>query len=466
MTDIDPKNDPAPAFFNGSDQLNTIFLWARARYAAPWAVLVAVLLRVIANTGPHVQLPAVLGGRASLNLFGAFVGPSGAGKGTSDAVAALAYPCDVAMFPPGSGEGISALFTGEGAINRAIMSVSEVDKLGGLFSRQGTILGAELKAVAMGEQIGQQNAKKDTTRIVAAHSYRLCMSLGVQPENSAPLLADTSGGTPQRFVWAPVIDPSMPREAPPTPSPLDTTLPNWRRDAHGVVEMQYGPAQIRELIIDTHLAKQRGELTDPLAGHAILTRCKLAAALAILHQRSVIDADDWHRAGILMELSDHTRQMVLNTVAAADRKRNTARALAVADREQIISDRRAQRARETILRKLDSRGQLTKNQLRMAMKADIRDYLDSAISDLMESREITLSPVQRGTRKVHMYHRYMRQNQPLAVAMIHVPKVHMYPRRSNRPGLGDTAAASAPEASTGHPSKQGKKHHDPPRHLP
>jgi hypothetical protein len=400
------------AFFDGSDQLRTIFQWARARYAAPWAVLVAVLLRVIANTEPNVQLPAVIGGRASLNLFGAFVGISGAGKGTSDAVAALAYPCRVGVFPPGSGEGIAALFTPDKdghILDRAILSAPEVDKLAGLFARQGTILGAELKAVAMGEQIGQQNAKKDTTRIVAAHSYRLCMSVGVQPENSGALLADTSGGTPQRFIWVPVTDPSMPREAPSTPEPLDTHLPVWEADDHGVVELVYGPSEIRELIIDTHLAKQRGELADPLAGHTILTRCKLAAALALLHKRTVINADDWQRAGTLIELSDRTRQMVVDTLAAADRQRNTARALAVADREQIISDRRAQRARQTILRKLDTRGQQTKNQLRMAMKADIRDYLDSAISDLLDTREITVSPVQRGTRKVHMYHRYIRQ---------------------------------------------------------
>lgn len=389
------NDDPMETFFleSGSDELRTIFQWARARYAAPWAVLIAVLLRVIANTSPHVRLPAVIGGQASLNLFGAFVGFSGAGKGTSDAVAALAYPCPVPTFPAGSGEGIAALFTPDKdgqQLTRAILSVPEVDKLGALFARQGTILGAELKSVAMGEQIGQQNAKRDTTRIVPGHSYRLCMSVGVQPENSAALLADTSGGTPQRFCWVPVIDPSMPREAPNPPDPLDTRLPAWNRDRADVVELVYAHDEIRDLIIDTHIAKQRGELTDPLAGHSILTRCKLAAALALLHKRTVIDTEDWQRAGVLMELSDHTRQTVVETVAAADRRRNTARALAVADREQIISDRRAQRARETILRKIDSRGQQTKNQLRMAMKADIRDYLDSAISDLMETGEIAV----------------------------------------------------------------------------
>ena len=140
-------------------------------------------------------------------------------------------------------------------------------------------------------------------------------------------------------------------------------------------------------------------------------RCKLAAALALLHKRRVIRADDWHRAGVLMQVSDETRQMVLNQVADADRRKNTARAQAVADRDEIVSDRKAQRARETVLRKIDARGQLTKNQLRMAMKADIRDYLDAALSDLLDAREITVSPGRSGTRKVHVYHRYMPSKQ-------------------------------------------------------
>ncbi|CAM5742462.1 hypothetical protein MAUB1S_01528 [Mycolicibacterium aubagnense] len=59
---------------------------------APWAVFGAVLLRVAASTGPHVQHPGVIGGRASLNMMATFVAPSGGGKGISDKVARLAWP--------------------------------------------------------------------------------------------------------------------------------------------------------------------------------------------------------------------------------------------------------------------------------------------------------------------------------------------------------------------------------------
>ena len=38
-------------FWSATPQLTLIYQWARARYAAPWAVLGAVLLRVAASTG-------------------------------------------------------------------------------------------------------------------------------------------------------------------------------------------------------------------------------------------------------------------------------------------------------------------------------------------------------------------------------------------------------------------------------
>ena len=90
MTDTADGTVNRDDFFDQTDQLKTIRQWARARYAAPWAVFGAVMLRVAASTGPEVQLPGVIGDRASLNLMAAFVSASGGGKGISDKVARLA----------------------------------------------------------------------------------------------------------------------------------------------------------------------------------------------------------------------------------------------------------------------------------------------------------------------------------------------------------------------------------------
>lgn len=163
-------NEMEEFFLNsGSEQLEKIYRWARARYAAPWAVFFGVLLRVAASVPSSVQLPPVIGGRASLNLFCAFVGKSGSGKGVSDNVARAAWPADIIELPIGSGEGIAEQFargkTNEPSIP-VIFTVSEIDKLAGIAGRAGSILLAELKAAAMGESIGQANAKADTSRII------------------------------------------------------------------------------------------------------------------------------------------------------------------------------------------------------------------------------------------------------------------------------------------------------------
>lgn len=219
-------------FFTATPQLQTIYRWARARYAAPWAVFGAVLLRVSASVGPQVQLPGLIGGRASLNLLCAFVSASGGGKGISDKVARLAWPKAILELPIGSGEGIAATFKrpdkeGENneAISAAIFNVPEVDTLAGIASRQGSILLAQLKSMAMGEQIGQQNASKATTRVVAAHAYRCCLSVGAQPGHTGVLFDDATGGTPQRFLWFPTTDASMPSEA--APDPPSSWYPTW-----------------------------------------------------------------------------------------------------------------------------------------------------------------------------------------------------------------------------------------------
>ena len=223
-------------FWSATPQLTLIYQWARARYAAPWAVLGAVLLRVAASTGPHVQLPPVVGGHASLNLGAIFVGSSGGGKGISEKVARLAWPAGVVERPLGSGEGIAALFMPpkkEGAerVTRAIFSVPEIDTLTGMAARQGSILLAQLKSALMGELIGQSNASEATTRVVQAHSYRCCLSIGAQPGHAAVILNDTSGGTPQRMLWFPTTDPGMPADPGPQPAPLDWKLPAWARVA-------------------------------------------------------------------------------------------------------------------------------------------------------------------------------------------------------------------------------------------
>lgn len=388
-------------FFTATPQLQTIEQWARARYAAPWAVFGAVLLRVAATAEPSVQLPGVIGGRASLNLLAAFVSPSGGGKGISDKVARLAWPAPIVERPVGSGEGIAATFMppkGDAEpLTRAIINVPEVDTLAGLASRQGSILLAQLKSMAMGEQLGQSNASESTTRIIAAHAYRCCLSVGAQPGHTGVLFDDTTGGTPQRFLWFRTVDPDMPAERATDPDPLDTRLPFWTPDTDGVVEIAYGPPEIPETIIAAHIARQRGE-DDALDGHAMLTRCKVAAVLAILHHRSVISELDWQLSGVVMAESTRTRDWIRDETRRAERQKIRARALARARGEEFVDERRLDVVKRRVGRIL-SEGPATHGDLnRRVGKREYRELLGAALADLQNEGVISSAKLPRGVR--------------------------------------------------------------------
>ncbi|MBB4853761.1 hypothetical protein HNP40_001141 [Mycobacteroides chelonae] len=389
-------------FFSATPELQTIYRWARARYAAPWAVFGAVLLRVSASVGPHVQLPGLIGGRASLNLLCAFVSASGGGKGISDKVARLAWPKPILELPIGSGEGIAATFkrpdkedANDEAITAAIFNVPEVDTLAGIASRQGSILLAQLKSMAMGEQIGQQNASKSTTRVVEAHTYRCCLSVGAQPLHTSVIFNDATGGTPQRFLWFPTTDPSMPAETAQDPAPLNTDIPIYVPNHDGVVEIAYGPEQISQTIIAAHLARQRGQ-GNALDGHALLTRCKVAALLAILHHRSVVSELDWGLSEAVMAVSDATRDWITSEAKKAQRAKVRDRAMSRAVGEQFISDHKLDRAKKAVLRWLERDGAMARHNLRRRLKADLREHFDPALAELIAEGQIHVEEVTNG----------------------------------------------------------------------
>lgn len=461
-------------FFDATQELAVIHRWARARYAAPWAVFGAVLLRVAATTEPHVQLPGLIGGRASLNLMAAFVSASGGGKGISDKVARLAWPADIVEQPIGSGEGLAATFkrpdteneNTDRPITRAILNVPEIDTLAGLASRQGSILLAQLKSVAMGEQIGQANASKATSRIVQAHTYRCCLSVGAQPGHCGVIFDDTTGGTPQRFLWFPTTDPTMPADAPPDPDPLNTQLPLWGPNSEGVVEIIYGPAEIRETVITAHLARQRGD-ADALDGHALLTRLKVAATLAILHHRSAVCELDWELSGLVMAVSTQTRDWIVQQAKSAQRAKVRDRAMARAAGEQFISDHKLDRAKKAVLRWLERDGETAANQVRSKLKADLRDHFGAAIAELAAEGCIDEIRVERGARyRLSAHIQGVPQVQGHSTQFTAgVPQVQGVPEsKANPPENPSKSGSSAsPEDSNSNPAPAPQKAPKPPQ---
>lgn len=393
-------------FWSSRSVLEHVRDFARARRAGTWSTLGVVLARAVASVEPNVMIPPTVGGAVSLNLFIGLVGPSGSGKGASEGSARDAVQfvdfngraIDVDELPLGSGEGVPRTYRPVGTDaeesnprTRALFSVPEVDTLAALGARQGATLLPELRKLYMGEQLGFNNASKATNSVLPAHSYRAALVVGVQPAKAAPLLHDADGGTPQRFVFLRVDDPDAPDAPPAAPEPFVVKVPRWGTD-----RVHLSVPEIARVAMDRHrLATLRGEDVDPLDGHRMLTRLKVAIGLMILDGRTVVDEEDWTLAGVVMRMSDRTRTGVERALTEKARTVNRARAEAKADEADILDDRADARDRERIrgavLRCLGRRGSATRKDLRNNLKASLRDRLDPELDDLETAGAIALS---------------------------------------------------------------------------
>jgi hypothetical protein len=260
------------------------------------------------------------------------------------------------------------------------------------------------------------NAGKDTRNLVTAHSYRACVVVGVQPLRSQALLGAADGGLPQRFLYLPTSDPGAPTQRPADPGRWQVPTSAWRRGTPGHLRLVADATdlvvpEIALCAIDGHRlgVLRQDHRVDPLDGHALLCRLKAAAALMALDGRTALGDTDWQLAATLMEISTHTREQCRRALTDHTRRQNTARALAAVERDQVIAERKSQRARQAILRKLSGDQQLTTGELRRALKVDIRDHYDAALAELLESGEIVVSPGRCGTHRVPVYRRYTGQ---------------------------------------------------------
>jgi hypothetical protein len=385
-------------FWSSRPALQHVLTLARARGVGPWAVLGATLARAVATIPPEITLSGTVGSRMSLNLFIALVGPSGGGKGAAESTPLDGFTLPyVEIVPLGTGEGIARIYRPIGTkpecpnvITSAIFSTPEIDTVAAIASRHGSTLSAELRKVYSGEQLGFGNAVEDARVIVPADSYRACLTIGVQPLRSHTLLGASDGGLPQRFVWLPTSDPDAPDDPPADPGKWKVGRPSWLRAVGSHVDLIV--PEVASKAIRTHrLAVLReGPNVDPLGWHALLTRLKVAVALMALDGRTVVDNTDWMLSGFMMDVSTYTRERCQRALTEQSRRANTARALATADREEIISDRKVQRCKEGILRRLDRHGgaPIQQRELRRGLKSDIRDNFDAATAELIAEESI------------------------------------------------------------------------------
>ncbi|NGP27276.1 hypothetical protein G6039_15000 [Rhodococcus aetherivorans] len=422
------------AFWTSTPQLEHVREFARARRAGPLATLGVVLARCCVALEPHYALPPIVGGRVSTNLFVALVGPSGGGKGAAEGAARdavrLEYggskdglgEVEIETFPTGSGEGLARTYRSAklepdepNDRSRALFSVPEVDKMTALTGRSGSTLLSEIRSLWMGERIGFNNAHASTKSVVAPHSYRAAMTVGVQPAKAGPLINDSDGGTTQRFVWLPTDDPGAPDAKPETPEPITVRIdPGWGLGKASAPKegqtlnwaaaaAKAGRAEAVNLSVPTvaveeielhRLRTLRGDPdVNPLDGHAKLCQLKVAAALMVLHGRMEITEQDWDNAGTLMRVSNYTRSEVERVLLEQARRVNRARAHADSERASILEDVRAEkeirRVREGVQRYLLKKGHGSTRELTKSLKSELRPHLELVLDEMVTEGFLT-----------------------------------------------------------------------------
>lgn len=429
-------------FWNERPELRNIRWLARERRVSPWATLGSVLAMVSCRVGPHVVLPPIVGGVASLNLLVGLVGPSGKGKGAAWSVAAefLDVMGRFRMEEVGTSQGIDATFTepapkaGPVQYNDvAFFYVPEIDTVKAHTDMAGSPLLATLRKIWSGEALGGMYAAKERRRPVRAHAYRASVVAGIQPARSGVLLHDADGGTPQRWLWLPVHDPTAIRRAdklkPPSyqgqpPSvDFDVWVPTGElrgeKDEPLPVEIKtrYEIAVCKaawDEIIDArelNLISEHGSMDS----HSLLTRLKVAALLAILNRRMEVTQDDWRLAKTVMWVSNQTRAKCQSELDQAEeeehaRKGRGRAAASIAEdmHRVVIRDERATRVQEIGAKILavmqENPGtEYSPKQLReMAMDAKTqRAYAADVLAALEATPGVVLGPeVSSGGRRI------------------------------------------------------------------
>lgn len=400
-TPSDPSGPRLPAtFWLASPVLARIRDHARSRILAPDALLACVLVEVAAHTAPEITIPPVVGAPSSLNLFVVLSGPSGAGKSAVASAAALfaqpnAVPDnddDPVRCGLGSGEGLTALFVddkGNRTATAAVAHVDEVSSFARLTERQGSTLDGVLRSAWSGARLGTRNRRAETSHHVEPHTYRLVVVFGAQPLLAAPLL-DRDGGTAQRMVWFATDDPDADADAgdASTSSGIVWTPPSTR------AAVTVSATIAREIRARAVEARRTGT-----TGHDDLSRLRVAALLAILHDAgAVVDEPWWTLAGAILDTSDRIVSDVRSTARRAARERAITAGVARAAVDDEIDAAREERAhaaaRVAVLRFLAARpgAVLTARDVRLGITARHRPHVAAALDALTRDGSVIARP--------------------------------------------------------------------------
>jgi hypothetical protein len=353
----------------------------------------------------NVVLPGIIGTKVSTGLYVALVGNPGFGKGSSDGASIELMPCDIATAKLGSGEGITHQYAwrdkGSSEIEwhqRSVLFESgEAETMKALSTRNSSTLMGEVRSAWMGEPIGFGYSDIRKRLILPRISYRMSILASFTPSLGDTLLDGIHEGTPQRFLFLPVSEPSIPDAGTVrrTTDQLMINIPSVDEDE--LVEVRV-PPWIQHDILDAHIKKVRcdfGVLSDEelLETHSNLLRLKVAFILGVImnshRKKYVISNDDWDLSEFVMNKHRETRDKLIIAAEAIKHKKDKkeGRSLGVryaASDEMRAVDPAQDRIMEILVKAKKAKGDgwVSGGKLRSAITPRLREVFDSAITGL------------------------------------------------------------------------------------
>jgi hypothetical protein len=413
-------------------------LHARQR-SAP-AGLGVVLARVAAMVSHRLRIPPIVGSASGLSLLVAILAPPGVGKTSANTVGTELLPVPAGLdmpdqMPLGSGEGLIEAFfdlveeeNDKGKVvkikrqvrHNAFVFVDEGQVLSEIGNRRGATLLPTLRSVFSGSTLGQQNASAERRRVLLGGRYTMGFVIALQPGLAGAVLDDAAGGTPQRLLWLPATDSTIPDAPPEWPGRLSWTPPELARpiseggqlemdlltaDSHESVDFRVAESICKEIRTED-LARARGQtVTSELDAHAGLVQLKVATLLGLLDGRLDVNEEDWQLARVIRQASDLTRSAVEHTVAAAAAEKVNQRVRSLADQavtqDVAITKRRVIETSQWIGKKVwTDPDRWTAHQLRQASDSRKRAVFTDALEHAeAEDWVVVTSEPGQGTAK-------------------------------------------------------------------
>lgn len=364
---------------------------------APVAVAVLAVMQVCASVPAGTTFNAGLG-PGSLNQLTAVVGQPGSGKDRHSYRTSLAlkvfhgsHEVKPQRLPIGTGEGIVEALKGG---KPAIFGTSEVGGFNELMKRPGATLRATVLALYSGNAIGFTTKKEASS--LPANSYTAGLWVSTQPDKAGALLDGEDDGLAHRFVWVEPINPTLITKA------VEIDYSQNITELHPVIlpdDIQEVGVRFHRSIVTATVKAGRETLTyGPQGnndGHRHQTRLKVAAGLALLASRNVVDLGDWYRAGALMDYSDAVRRNCQKHLEGKDVEAQTKRLENQELAQTRVHENRVKRNRVRILEALAdpaSEEAVKWSPLLQARPYRERDSMSEALQQLIRTGAVTAVP--------------------------------------------------------------------------